>query len=79
MKKTQNIIGIVAAISLLIAAGVIASSTIAFQNAHAVTDKAKSGSASASASASGSSSSSSASAGKCSVSVTSSGDIKINC
>ena len=35
--KTQNTVGIVAALSILIAAVLIASSTITFQNAHAVT------------------------------------------
>jgi hypothetical protein len=61
--KTQNILGIVAALSIIIAAGVIASSTIAFQNAHAVTATATSGSATASASATNSGSSASANAG----------------
>jgi hypothetical protein len=65
--KTQNTVGIVAALSILIAAVLIASSTIAFQNAHAVTATATSGSATATATASTTSdASASAIAGTCS-------------
>jgi hypothetical protein len=65
--KTQNTVGIVAAISILIAAVLVASSTIAFQNAHAVTTIATSGPATAKATASTTSgASASAIAGTCS-------------
>ena len=67
--KTQNIVGIVTALSILIAAVLIVSSTIAFQNAHALTviATATSGSATAMATAStASDTSTSATAGTCS-------------
>jgi hypothetical protein len=65
--KIQKTLGIVAALSILMAAILIASSTIAFQNVHAITATATSGSATATATASTTSgASASAIAGPCS-------------
>lgn len=65
--KTRNTIGIVAALSILLATVLVTSSTIAFQNANAITVSATSGSATATATASTTSgASASAIAGPCS-------------
>ena len=50
--KTRNTVAIVAAISILLATVLITSSTIAFQNANAITATATSGSVTATATAS---------------------------